>query len=111
MKASWGKMAEEYLSKRETLALCIQLIDSRHRPTTLDLQLHDWLVVNDRRHVVVATKSDKLSANELSKQKRLIETAMDGSKVLVYSSSTAKGRDLLWSEIIGSVSEMVGNKT
>src|ERR1041384_8713368 len=33
MRADWGKMAEEYLSEREELALCIHLIDSRHEPT------------------------------------------------------------------------------
>src|SRR5207253_3897566 len=37
MRADWGKMAEEYLSDRVQLALCIQLIDSRHPPTALDL--------------------------------------------------------------------------
>src|SRR2546429_3247462 len=44
MRADWGKMAEEYLSEREQLALCIQLIDSRHEPTPLDLELNEWLV-------------------------------------------------------------------
>src|SRR5215813_13174531 len=36
MRSDWGKMAEEYLSERKQLALCVQLVDSRHKPTTLD---------------------------------------------------------------------------
>src|SRR5258708_23008402 len=44
MRADWGKMAEEYLAEREELALCIQLIDSRHKPTALDIQLNEWLI-------------------------------------------------------------------
>ena len=36
MRADWGKMAEEYLSNRNELALCVQLIDSRHEPSPLD---------------------------------------------------------------------------
>ena len=99
MRADWGKMAEEYLSGREELALCIQLVDSRHKPSKLDLQLHEWLVFNEKDHIVVATKSDKLSANELNKQLRLIETEMIGSKVIPYSAQTGKGRDAVWSEI------------
>src|SRR6185295_10371975 len=46
MRADWGRMAEEYLTERDELALCIQLIDSRHAPTELDVQLDEWLVHN-----------------------------------------------------------------
>ncbi|MEO8043057.1 MAG: ribosome biogenesis GTP-binding protein YihA/YsxC [Acidobacteriota bacterium] len=104
MRADWGKMAEEYLSDREQLALCIQLVDSRHKPSQLDLQLHEWLVFNEKEHVVVATKADKLSSNELTKQVRLIETEMPGSKVITYSSQTGKGRDAVWSTISAAMS-------
>src|SRR5437762_6832719 len=41
MRSDWGKMAEEYLSQRENLALSIELIDSRHPPSELDRQLND----------------------------------------------------------------------
>src|SRR5688572_1329745 len=100
MRAGWGKMAEEYLSDREELALSIQLIDSRHKPSKLDLQLHEWLVFNQKKHIVVATKSDKLSSNELTKQMRVIGEEMPSSKVIAYSSQTGKGREAIWSEII-----------
>jgi GTP-binding protein len=103
MRADWGKMAQEYLSDREELALCIQLVDSRHKPSPLDLQLHEWLVFNEKEHVVVATKSDKLSSNELTKQIRLIETEMPGSRVIPYSSQTGKGRDAVWSAIATAI--------
>jgi GTP-binding protein len=103
MRADWGKMAQEYLSDREELALCIQLVDSRHKPSPLDLQLHEWLVFNEKEHVVVATKSDKLSANELAKQIRLIEAEMPGSRVIPYSSQTGKGRDAVWSAIATAI--------
>jgi GTP-binding protein len=99
MRASWGKMAEEYLADRGELALCIQLVDSRHKPSPLDLQLHEWLLFNQKKHVVVATKSDKLSSNELVRQMRIIEGEMAASKVIPYSSQTGKGRDTLWSLI------------
>ena len=105
MRAGWGEMAEDYLSERPELALCIQLIDSRHEPTKLDLQLNEWLVFHQREHLVVATKSDKLSANELNKQMRKIEKDLPTSKLLPYSSQTGKGRDAVWSEIERSMNE------
>src|SRR5688572_12253173 len=100
MRADWGKMAEEYLSDRDELVLSIQLVDSRHKPSKLDLQLHEWLVFNQKKHIVVATKSDKLSSNELSKQMRVIGEEMPSSKVIAYSSQTGKGREAIWSEIV-----------
>ena len=99
MRSDWGKMAEDYLSARDELALCIQLVDSRHAPSPLDMQLHDWLVVHEKPHIVVATKSDKLSANELRKQMGVIGEMMPESTVIAYSSQTGKGRDAVWSEI------------
>src|SRR5215210_2029416 len=44
MRADWGTMAEEYLAGCRRLALCVQLVDARHQPTALDLQLNEWLV-------------------------------------------------------------------
>ncbi len=105
MRADWGKMAEEYLSNREELALCIQLIDSRHDPSPLDLQLHEWLVHNERKHIVVATKTDKLSSNELTKQLRKAEKEMPQSSIIGYSSVTGKGREPIWTEITRALGE------
>lgn len=99
MRADWGKMAEDYLGNREELVLSIQLVDSRHNPTALDIQLNEWLNFHQKEHVVVATKSDKLSNNELPKQLKTIGKQFPESKILTYSSSTGKGREQLWQEI------------
>ena len=99
MRADWGKMAEQYLAERGQLRLSIQLVDARHKPTPLDIQLHEWLVHNEKPHVVVATKADKLSNNELQKQMKVIGNTLTGSRIMSYSSDTGKGRDQLWAEI------------
>ena len=99
MRADWGKMAEEYLSERANLALAIQLIDVRHEPTDLDRQLNGWLTANGLKFVVAATKTDKLSANQLNKQLNVIGKAMPGGTVIAYSSVTGRGRDELLNQI------------
>ena len=99
MRADWGKMAEEYLADRDELALCVQLIDSRHGPTPLDIQLNEWLVFNNKPHLVVATKADKLSKNELQKSLAATQKLLQGAKLLAYSARTAAGRDQVWGEI------------
>lgn len=103
MRADWGKMAEQYLSKPDGLALCIQLVDSRHKPTQLDLQLNDWLLVNEKPSVVVATKADKLSRNQLQKQLKESGELLGGRPIIPYSAETGLGRDPVWSEIQRSI--------
>jgi GTP-binding protein len=99
MRKDWGKMAEEYLALRPQLVLSIQLVDSRHSPTELDLQLQEWLVFHQRPRLVIATKSDKLSRNELHKNLQVIRKEMPLSKVIAYSSPKGQGRDEIWHEI------------
>ena len=99
MRADWGKMAEEYLLKRGELALAIQLVDSRHKPTELDKQLREWLLYHQKNHVIVATKADKLSSNKLNKSLQEIEAALPESKIIAYSAKTGKGKDSVWTEI------------
>jgi GTP-binding protein len=99
MRQDWGKMAEEYLSDRRELVLSIQLVDSRHSPTELDKQLHEWLVFHQKPHLIVATKADKLSSNKLRKSLDEIEKQLPESRVIAYSSETGKGRDNVWREI------------
>ena len=103
MRADWGKMAEEYLSQDEALSLCIQLIDSRHSPTKLDIQLNEWLNFHQKPHIVVATKADKLSKTQLQKQMAEIGNVLPEARMLPYSSETGTGRDRVWADIINSM--------
>lgn len=103
MRADWGEMARNYLTDRPELVLFIQLVDVRHDPSELDRQLNDWLVVNEKHHVVVATKSDKLSSNQLQKQLNAIKRQLADSKILAFSSSTGKGREAVWPEIEAAI--------
>ena len=99
MRKDWGEMARDYLTDREELVLFIQLIDSRHEPTELDIQLNDWLQVNEKHHIVVATKADKLSNNQLNRQMTLLRRELPESPVIPFSAVTSKGRDEVLAEI------------
>ena len=103
MKSDWGKMAEEYLSQREQLVLCVQLVDSRHKPTLLDGQLHEWLTFHNKLNIIAATKADKLSSNQLRKSLRFIESELPKSTVIAYSSQTGQGREAVWEAIYKAV--------
>ena len=99
VRAEWSSAAEEYLAKREQLVLSIHIVDSRHEPSKQDLQLHEWLVHHHKPHLIVATKSDKLSKNELSRNVKRAAHAFKSDNLLIYSSTKREGRDRLWSAI------------
>ena len=99
----WPKFIEPYLAERESLKLCICLVDSNIPPQKSDAQLIQWLERNDRQFLVVATKTDRISGNELTKSLKALTNEF-GVKPLVYSSKTGKGRDELW-KLIGAASK------
>lgn len=103
MRVEWGDMARQYLEEREQLRLCVQLIDSRHPPTRLDLQLNEWIEHNQKARVIVATKSDKLSNNELERSKKQIEILIPNARIIAYSATMGRGRDEVWGAIAGSI--------
>jgi len=96
-------MVTSYLANRSQLVLSIHIVDSRHEPTKQDLQLHEWLGHNDKPRIIVATKSDKLSNNELRKNLEHIAHVLNHNGVMAYSAKTARGRDELWRAIKSAI--------
>jgi GTP-binding protein len=99
IKSTWGEMATSYLAKRRQLVLSIHIVDSRHEPTKQDLQLHEWLEESNKPRLIVATKSDKLSNNELRKTLEHIARVLNDDSVMAYSAKSGRGRDELWRAI------------
>ena len=99
IKSSWGEMATTFLAKRRQLVLSIHIVDSRHEPTKQDLQLHEWLDESNKPQLTVATKSDKLSNNELRKNLGHIARVLNHDSVMAYSAKSGRGREELWRAI------------
>jgi GTP-binding protein len=102
VQRKWKKMIEQYLLTRKSLTALIFIIDLRRDPTALDLELKEWLDANAIDYILVATKSDKLSAAEKRKQIQKIKKAFigeDSRELIVYSSKSGLGRKELWSHI------------
>ena len=105
VREAWGKLVTDYLAKRDSLVLSIQIVDSRHEPTTLDLQLREWLLAEGKPFLTVATKSDKLSQNESHKNLARARKVLDavgtgaGGELIAYSAVTGRGRERIWHAI------------
>lgn len=99
---SWGKMMEDYLENRENLKIVVQLVDCRHEPTAQDKQMYDYLRYYNLSGLVVATKADKLSKNELNKNLAMIRKELELSqdeKLVAVSALNKTGVDQLLNEI------------
>ena len=97
--ADWGKMMENYLSKREGLKAVVQLVDSRHAPTAQDKQMYEYLRYYGLDGIVAATKADKLSGSELSKNlamiRRELQLTADDTLIPVSALKRTGTEDLL----------------
>ena len=58
-------MMEEYFQNRQGLKKVVQLVDIRHAPSAQDQQMYEYLRHYGLDGIVVATKADKVSRNEL----------------------------------------------
>lgn len=99
---SWGKTIERYLIDREPLKRVVLLVDSRHKPTGDDKLMLQWIKHYGYDVVIVATKSDKLSNNDLGKSKKIIMETLEltkDDKFYFYSSLNKKGSEALINNI------------
>lgn len=95
---SWGKTIETYLIDRAPLKRVVLLVDSRHKPTSDDILMYEWIKHYGYNIVVVATKSDKISNNDLFKSKKTITDTLkltDNDEFYFFSSLNKKGKDEL----------------
>lgn len=99
ISAGWPAFIEPYLAIRSTLKLCICLVDSNVPPQQSDRQLIDWLRAAGREFAVVATKVDRLSGNERTRNLAALKTGLGVEEILAVSSKTGAGMKDLWARI------------
>lgn len=105
ISAEWPKFIDPYLAERETLKLCVCLVDSNVPPQPNDGKLIDWLRHVGRDFLVVATKIDRLSGNTRTRNLLSIRNAFDLDEVLPVSAKTGAGVKELWNRIESAGSE------
>lgn len=98
IKATFGKMIEEYVINRENLKLVFLLVDYRHKPTEDDVLMYNFLKYYNKKVVVIATKSDKIKNSERAKCKKVILDTLqlhEGDKLIITSSEKREGLGLV----------------
>lgn len=99
---NWGDMMEQYFSARHGLIKTVQLVDIRHEPSKQDIQMYEYLKHYGLDGLVVATKADKISRNQMNKNISVIRKALGmkpEDKVIACSALKRTGQDELLDEI------------
>jgi len=105
-KRVFQKFITNYFAKREQLVLAFVLIDCRHKPQKVDLDIMQWMGENQVPFSIIFTKADKLKPNALQRNidsyaQKMLETWEEVPPYFVTSSSNSKGRDELLAYIGG----------
>jgi GTP-binding protein len=99
ISAEWPGFIEPYLATRETLVLCICIVDANVPVRLNDRQLLDWLRSVGRELLVVATKVDRLSGNERTRNLAALKRELEFDEILAVSAKTGYGIEELWRKI------------
>jgi GTP-binding protein len=95
----WPGFIEPYLKERPCLALCVALVDVNVPPQAADKDLLDFLSSVGRPILIIATKSDRLSSNQLRNALQVMAHDSPVARIVPYSAKTGNGRQELWQEI------------
>ena len=97
-RARWQKLIEAYMTENEALKAVVSLIDVRHGPTELVMELLEWLTHLRMPTLIVATKIDKLKQAQLARAKKHITNIVGKLPVdgpIYFSSITGAGKNEL----------------
>jgi GTP-binding protein len=108
-KEIWNSEIEDYLWDREELKFLIFLVDVRHPPNKLDQQMYAWILERNLPTILVLTKCDKLSKNQLYSHTKKIQNTFDEEslRLVHYSSISGLGRQ----QLISAIQEILQEET
>lgn len=97
VKKTWGRMIEQYVTKRDNLFCLFILLDARLPLQPIDANFIQWAGQSSIPICLILTKSDKLTKNQLAVNRKkiehkLLETWEALPPVIVSSASKGTGR-------------------
>ena len=106
-KLRWADLMEGYFGSERNIALVVQLIDSRHKPSKDDYDMLNFLKSGGYKTVIALTKIDKLNKTERAQRLEAFKTELadfPDYETVPFSSQTGEGVDTL-RKIIASAAE------
>ena len=109
LKKKFGLIMESYLKSRENLKMVFLLLDFRHKPTSDDIMMYDYLKYYNVPVTIICTKVDKVSKNNHAKNKNIIQKELnlpDDKNIILFSSVTKIGKNEVYEEIEKHLSQL-----
>lgn len=96
-----GKYIEEYLQKRQNISLVIHLLDIRHKPTSDDMLMYDYILRSNLPFMIITNKADKIAVTKVNGEVEKIKEILgiSYSTILPFSSERKIYKDRVWEEI------------
>lgn len=101
-KRKFGLMMEDYLTNRDNLKQVFMLIDFRHKPSSDDIMMYEFLKYYKIPVTIVATKSDKIGITKHQTQRNMILTDLElgvGDDFIVFSNVNKEGKSEVYEKI------------
>lgn len=101
-KKRWSKLIEGYFEENKNIVLVIQIIDMRHPPSVLDIQMIDFLKSKGYPFIIVTSKSDKLRKMARAEREELLKEELkdyEDVERIAFSSLNGEGVDKLKGKI------------
>ncbi|RCK79143.1 MAG: GTP-binding protein EngB [Candidatus Ozemobacter sibiricus] len=89
------KMMDEFFEGCPEIKGLVQVLDARHPPSTLDLQMYAWIQERGFPYLAVLTKVDKLTQQQVQRQRREILKDLRIGHAVLFSAKTRQGREEL----------------
>ena len=102
----WGKLMEAFFAESERITFGVQILDGRHKPTALDIQMNELFQNCGCPRAAVANKRDKLKASEKEPNLALIRETLElaeDTPLIPFSAEKRTGR----LELLGAISAQV----
>lgn len=95
-KNRWEELIEGYFEQNRNIPLVIILIDIRHEPTNLDLQMIEYVKQCGYPYIIVCTKADKLSKQKIKNcVNKLKKNIKESEHINILAVSSINGHNIL----------------
>lgn len=105
LKSKFGMIIEDYLEERENLKHVFMLVDFRHKPTSDDVMMYEFLKYYNIPLTIIATKVDKVKKNSYDKNKKIILSTfgINEEDLILFSTVLKTGKE----EVLDKIETMI----
>ena len=106
--AKISRIIDNYLQKRENIALIVMLVDIRHKPSKDDKMMYEYLINSGLNFIIVPTKADKIAITKVPDYCKIIQDDLNAPEeidIIPISSTKKNNLEAIWQAIFQTLPE------